>query len=205
MKTLKVLFFMLISCSAFAQITDPLLGYEVDSIYNDTTQQYDLFFTLSDTTGDVSSGNYEVKYTRLDSASFVEALYIKTLDQLNRMGSTEAARLNFIAKGVELRAVATAIIGQDLYRQSIAAPVRQSMTGQYVYRYNGAMVNLTADNIGRYRDSDTNLRLIVNPWSFTWVVAVDQVENEAIELYKISDTFWIGEGSSGRAILRKVN
>jgi len=206
MKNLKVLFCLLISCSAFAQITDPLLGYQVDSIYVDSLGEYVKAYSLADTTGDVASGNYTVSFTKLDSAQFVTALYSKTLDVLNRVGNVEAARLNFIRYGIEYRTKAAEIVGSDQYRAVIAPEVRPALEGEWVYRYDGALTNLTADDLGRFRQADNTLHLIANPWSRTWIGFIDKLQaDEQIEMYRVAEDFWIGTGAQGRAILRKIN
>jgi len=200
------LLLILFALPCFGQIADPLLGYEVDSIYDDSLGQYVTAYSLTDTTGDVSSGNYTVNFTKLDSAEFVSALYSKTLDVLNRVGNVEAARLNFISYGVEYRSKAAEIVGSDQYRATIAPLLRPALEGEWVYRYNGSLTNLTADNIGRFRQADNTLHLIANPWSRTWVVFIDKLQaDERIEMYRVAEDFWIGTGVQGRAILRKIN
>jgi len=192
--------------TCFAQIADPLLDYRVDSVFNDSLGEYVTVYVLSDTTGDVASGNYTVEVQTLDSANFVQSLYFKTFDALNRVGDVEAARLNFISYGVEYRSKAAEIVGSDQYRATIAPLVRTGLQGEWVYRYDGALTNLTADDLGRFRQADNTLHLIANPWSRTWIVFIDKLQaNEQIEMYRVAEDFWIGTGAQGRAILRKLN
>jgi len=206
MKLIKVIIFFFLALPCFGQIADPLLDYRVDSVFSDSLGQYIKAYVLSDTTGDVASGNYTVEVQTIDSANFVQSLYSKTLSTLNRVGNVEAARLNFISYGVEYRSKAAEIVGSDQYRATIAPLVRPPLEGEWVYRYDGALTNLTADDLGRFRQADNTLHLIANPWSRTWIVFIDKLQaDEQIEMYKVAEDFWIGTGAQGRAILRKIN
>jgi len=191
-KAKLIIAMLALSLPAFSQITDPLLDYQVDSVFNDSLGEYVSVYVLSDTTGDVASGNYTIEVQTLDSVNFIAALYNKTFNALNRVGDVEAARLNFISRGVEYRSKAAEIVGSDEYRAEIAPLVRPALEGDWVYRYDGALTNLTADDLGRFRQADNTLHLIANPWS-------------QVEMYKVAEDFWIGTGAQGRAILRKLN
>jgi hypothetical protein len=206
MRLLQILILTLFALPCFGQIVDPLLDYQVDSVLNDTTGQYEKIYVLYDTIGDVATGNYTISVQTLDSAGIVLALYEKTLSALNRVGDVEAARLNFISYGVECRSKAAEIVGSDEYRAVIAPEVRPLLEGEWRYRYAGNLTALTADDLGRFRQADNTLQLVANPWSRTWVVFIDKLQaDEQIEMYRVAEDFWIGTGQQGRAILRKIN
>lgn len=204
MKQLLTILLLILPFLTNAQ-DDILLSYQKDSVYNDSTQSYDIVYILYDTSGNVADGNFTVKVSTMDSASFIMSLYQKTWTQYNRIGESEGAKINALQAGRAYRNKATEFIGEDGYRQYVMPFVRQAMAGEYVVRYNNEVTRVTLNENGVARDEAGTLILTNAPLSTTWSIFIYRVgENENIECFKINDRIWSGTGSKGRLILRKL-
>lgn len=190
---------------ASCQIEDVMLGIETDTVFFDDTT-YTVYYILSDTTGDMESGNYKVTTERMDSSTIIQKLYRSIFNAYNRVGEVEAVKFNAFRQAAAYRRAATQIKGEDTYRQDIMPQVRSGLTGLYAYRYDGVLRRIESEDGFRFRDKETNALILTSaPFSKTWITFVDRTGSpEAIEMYRITEGFYIGDGSKGRAVLRKL-
>ena len=205
MKKILICLGILIPAFASCQIEDVMLGIETDTVFVDDTT-YTVYYVLSDTTGDMESGNYKVTTERMDSATIIQKLYRSIFNAYNRVGEVEAVKFNAFRQAAAYRNAATQIKGEDTYREDIGPQVRSGLSGLYAYRYDGTLRRIESEDGFRFRDKDTNALILTSaPFSKTLVTFVDRTASpEAIQMYRISDGFYIGDGSKGRAILRKL-
>lgn len=203
MKYIAFLIVLLIPFCLFSQ--DILLSYQKDSIWNDSLQDYQVKFVLIDTSGDVQSGNFQVKYTTMDSTDFVVTLYQKSMSSYNRLGDLEGAKISFLQYGNAYRLKAAEVVGVDEYRQYVMPIVRESMTGTYAIRYGQNIHRIDLQANGVARDAEGTLIMTHAPMSTTWTTVVYRVgQQENIQCYQIQPGVWLGDGTQGRLIMRKI-
>ena len=206
MKNLFLALFITFPILASCQL-DEMVGIEKDSIFQDSSQSWTPAFRITDTTGDVASGNYYVKVQKVDSAKLVSDLYSQIESAYNIVGKSEANKFQMLQKGGLLRQKAVEITGSDLYRQSIGDKIRPKLSGLYAFRYNGLVYRIKSADGLRFSDIQSNLLILTSaPFSETWITFIDRTQEapEPIQMYKISNDLYIGDGQFGRAILRKL-
>ena len=217
MKQLLTSIALFFSLTSFAQ-DDVLLSYQkdsvlVDSIFNDSTLTYEAadtpyyktIYVLYDTTGDVANGNYTVKVSTMDSATLVMSLYQKAWTQFNRIGDFEGAKISALQSGAAYRKKATELVGDDGYRNYVMPMVRQAMQGNYILRYDNQIYRVNLLENGVARDDENTLIFTNVPLSSTWTVISYRIgEIDNVQVYKIREGIWMGDGSKGKLILRKL-
>ena len=187
----------------FAQ-DEKLLGLERDSVLNDSGY-YDIVYRLVDTIGEFETGNYYIKVEVLDSVSMVKRLYKATKDYYDRLGEFEGMKISALQQGAAFRNKATEMTGQDNYRVSIMPEVRREMQGNYILRYDNQTYRVNLLENGVARDEEDTLIFTNVPLSSTWTVISYRIgEIDNVQVYKIREGIWLGDGEKGRMILRKI-
>jgi len=200
---MRFIFFILLLAFSFPAKAQILLSAGYDTV----TVNGELVYELRDTFGNPNEGlsSFSVLVQRKDSSMVENHLHRRILNILNRYGRINAEAISIQREALILKGFASNFGGGDNYFSDISAQVGSELAGGWSYRYNGTTYPLTADIQGRFRDPDNTLHLTILPRSETWIRINDQIDVEGIEMYRLSEGVWVGDGNNGRAILRKLN
>lgn len=200
MRFLIILFVLFLSFFAKSQN----VSIKKDSVLNDSNR-YEIFYIITDTVGNIDEMDYYIKINKKDSLQIVEELFDQIKSSYDLYGKFEADKYNLLVKANKLRQLRQKITSVDSYRIEISDKVRKSMAGTYAIRYGQNIHRIDLQANGVARDAQGTLIMTHAPMSTTWTTVVYRIgEQENIQCYQIRPGVWLGDGSKGRLIMRKI-